>query len=85
MTDNKTQRNKSVGAANEQESDDLQQSVLSIRHKTCKAETIDTIQRIKDGEVDPASLDYIPLYSPVNWDSREQYERLVANKVDQLL
>lgn len=85
MTDNKTQGNKSVDAANKQVSDDLQQSILSIRHKTCKAETRDTIQRIKDGDVDPTSLDYIPIYSPANWDSREQYERLVANKVDQLL
>lgn len=58
---------------------ELEQEIAQLKANQRHRERI---QKLKSGEIDAEELDVIPFYCPADWESREQYERLVEDKVE---
>jgi len=79
MANYNTDDNNNFGEQTTSTSGTLENLGQQIAHIELKLQHKKRIKKLRTGELDREDLDVIPFYSPDEWESYEQYDRIVGN------
>lgn len=78
--------NPNKGNESEKKRESTEKTIVELRQELAQRRAQQKhekrIRQLKSGEAEVKDLDVIPFFCPNEWESRDQYEELVADEVD---